>query len=551
MTFIPSVLTNDDSNNSTTTLLVSSTSFIGTGTSTNGFDTIILTIKSDVDSDSGGIQIEFSNDNVTYESLYSDTYYASSFFTNNYKILKKYYRIKYLNGGASQSSFELTSRLSTNNLDSSINNNNSITVFDNSVEASLDAFGKLRVSMPNTLLDIRFPSLSVASGANSNFLNNKYQIVSKSSGSYSATYEKSKAIISGTNDGYFISQSRNYITYQPGKSLLFMSSGIINPSNSNFISRLGLFDNEFTTSALYPTVNNGVYFEYNNGSIYVNLKNDSVTSISQSSWNIDKMDGTGTSGLNLDFTKTQLFVIDMEWLGVGRVRFGFYAYGRIHYCHQILNLNILTSPYTNNINLPICFSLHSTNASGGSGTIRQICSTVISEGGYNPIGRPFSVSNSQEGVDSPVTVPTTETPLLAIRGGGVNYYHQNIVPSGISIIDTATNNNLLYRLRLYQDGNFGGTITWSNVDSNYSVCQYAKSGAIVGFSSTNSILLDQGYFYGRGTIAFNGLGDVFNNLILQLTSNIDNTSDVLILTCEKIGSNSTTVYSTISWQEVY
>ncbi len=550
MTFIPSVLTYDDSNNSSITPILSSTSFTGIGSSTNGYNTLIITIKSDVDSESGGIEIQFSNDNITYETLYSDTYISSSFFTKSYLILKKYYRIVYTNGNVTQSSFELTSRLSTVNENVS-SNNNSITVFDNNVEASLDAFGKMRVSMPNTLLDIRFPSNSIASGANSNFLKNSYQICTKSSGSYSAIYEKSKAIISGTNDGYYISQSRNYITYQPGKSLLFMSSGIINPSNSDFTSRLGLFDSEFTTSASYPTVNNGVYFEYSSGAISVNLKNDSITSISQSSWNIDKMNGTGTSGLNLDFTKTQLFVIDMEWLGVGRVRFGFYAYGRIHYCHQILNINILTSPYTNNINLPISYSLHATNVSAGSGTIRQICSTVISEGGYNPTGKPFTVSNSQEGVDSPVTVPTSETPLLAIRGGGLNYYHQNIIPTGISIIDTATNNNLLYRLRLYQDNGFGGSITWSTVDSNYSVVQYAKSGDITGFSTTNSKLLDQGYFYGRGTIAFNGLGDIFNNLVLQLTANIDNVSDVLILTCEKIGSNSTTVYSTINWQEIY
>ncbi len=550
MTFIPSVLTNNDTNNSSSTTLSSSSSFTGTGSLTTGFDSIIITIQSNVDSSSGGIQIQFSSDNSTFSTLYSDTYYSSGFFTKSYQITNKYYRIIYTNGSSSQSSFSLISRLSTNSVDNSTQNN-SITVFDNEVEASLDAFGKLRVSMPNTLLDIRFPSNSIASGANSNFLKNISQICSKSSGSYSATYEKSKAIISGTNAGYYISQSRNYITYQPGKSLLFMSSGILNPSNSNFTSRLGLFDNEFTTSASYPTVNNGVYFEYSSGNPSVNVKNDTVTSISQSSWNIDKMNGTGSSGLNLDFTKTQLFVIDMEWLGVGRVRFGFYAYGRIHYCHQITNINILTSPYTNNINLPICFSLHSTNSSAGSGNIRQICSTIISEGGYNPVGRPFSVSNSQENVDSPVTVPTTETALLAIRGGGTNYYHQNIIPTGISIIDTATNNNLLYRLRLYQDGGFGGSITWSSVDNNCSVVQYAKSAAITGFTSTNSKLLDQGYFYGRGTIAFNGLGDVFSNLILQITANIDNTSDVLILTCQKIGQNSTEVYSTISWQEIY
>ncbi len=550
MTFIPSVLTYDDSNNSSISTLSSSASFTGNGTSTNGYDTLIITVKSNVDSSSGGIAIQFSNDNVTYETLYSDTYYASGFFTKSYLIVKKYYKVIYTNGSSSQSSFQLTSRLSTNSENVS-SNNNSITVFDNEVEASLDAFGKLRVSMPNTLIDIRYPANSVASGANSNFLKNDLQICYKTSGSYSATYEKSKAIISGTNAGYYISQSRNYITYQPGKSLLFMSSGVINPSNSAFTSRLGYFDSEFTTSASYPTVNNGIYFEYSSGSISVNLKNDSVTSISQSSWNIDKMNGTGSSGLNLDFTKTQLFVIDMEWLGVGRVRFGFYAYGRIHYCHQITNINILTAPYTNSINLPISYSLHATNVSAGSGSIRQICSTVISEGGYNPTGKPFTVSNSQENVDSPVTVPTSEVPLLAIRGGGVNYYHQDIIPTGISIIDTATNNNLLYRLRLYQDGNFGGSITWSSVDNNNSVVQYAKSAAITGFSTTNSKLLDQGYFYGRGTIAFNGLGDVFNNLVLQLTANIDNTSDVLILTCQKIGQNSTEVYSTISWQEIY
>lgn len=550
MTFIPAVLTTNDTNNNSIIPLASSGVFTGGGSSTIGYDSVIITIKSNADSASLGIVIEFSNDNITYNTFYTDTYNSPTYFTKSYQIFKKYYRIIYINGTSAQSSFELTSRLSVNNSDSKINTN-SVSVFDNTIEASLDAFGKLRVSMPNTLLDIRFPANSIESSANSNFLKNITRVCNKLSGTYSATYEKSKVIITGTNSGYYISQSRNYITYQPGKSLLFMSSGIINPSNSNFTSRVGLFDNEFTTSASYPTVNNGIYFEYSSGTISVNLKNDSVTTISQSNWNIDKMDGTGKTGLELDFTKAQLFVIDMEWLGVGRVRFGFYAYGRIYYIHQILNINILTSPYTNNINLPICYSLHATSESAGSGTIRQICSTVISEGGYNPTGLPFTVSNSQGNSDNPVTVSTSETALLAIRGGGVNYYHQTIIPSGISIIDTATNNNMLYRLRLYQDGAFGGTVTWSSVDSSHSVVQYAKSGNISGFTSTNSILLDQGYFYGRGTIAFNGLGDVFNNLVLQLTANIDNTSDILILTCEKIGSSSTTVYSTISWQEIY
>ena len=62
---------------------------------------------------------------------------------------------------------------------------------------------------------------------------------------------------------------------------------------------------------------------------------------------------------------------------------------------------------------------------------------------------------------------------------------------------------------------------------------------------------DQGYFYGRGTIAYNGLGNVFTNLLLQITSNIDNVSDILVLTCQKIGTGTTPVNATISWQEIY
>jgi hypothetical protein len=331
-----------------------------------------------------------------------------------------------------------------------------------------------------------------------------------------------------------------------------MCTGVINPGNSTFTSRFGYFDSEFTTNPNVPTVNNGLYFQYSGGSISVNIKNDTATSVSQSSWNIDKMDGSGPSGLNLDFTKTQLFVIDMEWLGVGRVRFGFYAYGRIQYCHQFVHLNELTEAYTDNINLPISYTLI---GGTGSGTIVQICSTVVSEGGYNPVGRPFSVSNSQGG-DSPVTVGTTEVPLLAIRGGGANYYHQNIIPTGLSIIDTATNNSLIYRLRIYPSGTSPttGTTTWTDVDSNYSVCQYAKSTQLLGggtFQSTGSIILSQEYFYGRGTVAFDGLGDIFTNEILQVTANINNVSDILVITCQKIGSSSTTVYSTLSWQEIY
>lgn len=104
------------------------------------------------------------------------------------------------------------------------------------------------------------------------------------------------------------------------------------------------------------------------------------------------MDGTGISSISLNFTKAQLFVINFEWLSVGRIRFGFYLFGKINYCHQNTNLNLLTAPYMLSQNLPIRYEIITTY--GETGSLVQICSTVISEGGYTPIGRSFSAGTN-------------------------------------------------------------------------------------------------------------------------------------------------------------
>ena len=545
MTFTPQVLTQTDNNNTITSS--TDVSFNGIFTITTGYNTLILTILSTTDSLAGGIQIQFSDDNSIWITPYTDTYFSTNIFTKNYLLIKKYYRVVYYNSSPT-GTFSITSRLSPN-LDSSIIQNTSISVFDNNAENTLDAFARLRVSYPTTILDIRFPGQIDGSA---NFLKNNLQITDASSGSYTGTYGNSKLTIDASGAGYYISQSRNYCIYQPGKSLLFMASGIIDPSNNNYTTRIGYFDNVVPlTNPL--VVRNGLYFEYGGGIISVNIKNNTTTQIFQSDWNIDKLNGTGLSGLTLDFRKTQLFVMDMEWLGVGRVRFGFYAYGKIQYCHQVTNINILTQPYTNSINLPICYSIHNSSATATpANNFTQICSTVISEGGYAPLGRPFSIST---GSPTPVQLASnTEEPILFLRGNvaNANYYHQNIIPSGLSMICSAPNDLVLYKLEYFLAGTYTGTQpTWTNVNNNYSVAQYAGNLA-TGYNNTNAITLDQGYFYGRGTNTFSSLGDVFTSQVLQLTSNITNDSDILVLTATFVASSgSANVFGTLSWQELY
>jgi hypothetical protein len=547
MTFTPQVLSQVDNNNCTVGSTLSS--FTGTSTITTGFNTLILTIESTTNSTAGGIVIEFSDDNLSWISPYTDTYFATNIFTKSYLLIKKYYRIFYTN--TLSGTFTITSRLSTD-LDSSIVQSTSINVFDNTVENTLDAFGRLRISNPISLLDIRFPGQNTGA---TTFLENNIQICTASNGSYTGAYSNSKLVISASGNGYYISQSRNYCAYQPGKSLLFLASGVLNPGDDNYTTRIGYFDNVIPlTNPLI--VKNGLYFEFSGGVYSIKIvRNSSIfISVNQTDWNIDKMNGTGPTGLTLDFSKTQLFVADMEWLGVGRVRFGFYSYGRIQYCHQVININDLTEPYTTSINLPICFSIHSSSSPvNPANNFTQICSAVISEGGYGPLGRPFSASNLTTGIN---VTANTETPILFLKGDSSNYYHQNIIPTSYSLIGASTNDLILYKLVLFLAGTYTGTfppLFWNNVNSDYSVAQYGTNIAPFLYSSTNGIILDQGYFFGRGTNSFTTLGDVFSSQILQLTSDITNNPDILVLTATFItaGGGTSSIRGALQWQELY
>lgn len=581
MTFIPSVLTNDDPNNS----YVGSGSsipniFTGTPTITTGYNTIILSIQSTISSTSGGIQI-FMQDNIeTPIMFYSDTYNPNTLYIKNFTITKKKYYIvlTLANSPGSSDTLNMISRLSTE-LDSSITYNDSST-FNFSEEFALDAFGKLRVTNPVTLLDIKFPGQS---NGTTDYLKNTLIVCSAaSSPSYSSTSSNSKLIITGIGSGYYISQSRKFCTYQPGKSLLFMASGIICPCDGTFTNavsgytgRIGYYSNNFTPTTI-PNLNlttpyNGLYFEYNSTTSIMSINvvnNGSLTSYPQSQWNLDQMNGIGPSRLNLDFKKTQLFVLDMEWLGVGRIRFGFYAYGKIQYCHQIINLNILTSPYTGNINLPIRYELigDGTNIST-SANILQICSTVISEGGYNPIGKPFSIGSGL--TPTALNTQNLEVPILILRPSmntsstsNNNNYHTNIIPNQISMINNSNSNLTLLTVRLYQaenTGNIGTISNWYEINSNtgsntpyISAAQYAPSSSITtGTNFTNgSIVLDYKYFYGSLSSSVNNLGGIFNDQVLHLTSNIQGQSDYLVITATNLSNNNSSVYVTLNWTEL-
>jgi hypothetical protein len=229
-----------------------------------------------------------------------------------------------------------------------------------------DAFGRLRVSNPYTLFD----------GA-VRFFDNSFKWDQVDTGSATSTFlpNESSILMSTTGAGSAIRQSKQVFSYQPGKSLLTLATFAMNTPTSGVTQRVGYFGSQ-----------NGIYFEvagttknlvirkYTSGSV-----DDTTEKFAQSSWNGDKLNGTGASGITLDVTKAQIFWTDIEWLGVGSVRCGFVIDGQFIVCHTFHHANTLDRVYMTTATLPVRYELVST---GPSASMRAICSTVISEGGY-------------------------------------------------------------------------------------------------------------------------------------------------------------------------
>ena len=258
-----------------------------------------------------------------------------------------------------------------------------------------DAFGRLRVSNPVTVFD-----------AQNRYVDGE-QFSSDNSGSGSVTYNpnSSNFTLSVTGNGdEVIRQAKRVTLYQPGKSLLIMNTFAFNTPTNNLRQRVGYF-----------TAQNGIFLEADGTDIYIVKRSYTTgsavdTRIAQSSWNGDTLNGAGASGITLDVSKTQILWTDIEWLGVGSVRVGFVINGVFYIAHTFHHANSLTDVYMTTASLNCRYEITST---GASGSMRQICSTVISEGGYSPTPPIRSVSNGT--VEKRLSSADTLYPLATIR----------------------------------------------------------------------------------------------------------------------------------------
>jgi len=400
-----------------------------------------------------------------------------------------------------------------------------------------DAFGRLRTSEPFTLGDYKH-----LYGIDPNFVDSI-----TNGGSIQYLHNQACARLSTTSNpsSSIVHQTKFYHHYMPGKSQLIKSTFNFYAATTNVTKRTGYFDD-----------NNGIYFEQaGNGTLSFCIRSDVSGSISddrkvsQANWNIDKCNGTGSSKFNLDITKTQIFFTDFQWLGVGRVRCGFVHNGDIIIAHEFYTSNFYDTVYMSNPNLPVRCEIRNTGATTGA-YMDQICSTVLSEGGYVESGQDWAVSSpSLRTLASGASLP-----ILAIRlKNTFNTYPNRIIARAENIKLISTGENIKHRLIKLPNVSALTGGSWTDVKTGSSAVEYnATATAWSGGDEIDNgfvVAGTQGSQHSGGAPSANMPSTAKKNYIVQ---NFDsNDSEIYIVAVTNIGSASTNVGVGLQWREIY
>jgi hypothetical protein len=378
---------------------------------------------------------------------------------------------------------------------------------------ALDAFGRQRFSQPFTLFDsmLRYSKRTdlwdeaIIGSGSTNYLINE------------SSLELKTTTASGDTA---LRRSRRHLPYQPGKSLLIMASFVGNAPIAGLVQEVGYFDDD--NGIILRTNGTSVQFvvrSSSNGTVQENI-------VSQAQWNIDAF-------TDLDFTKANIFVTDLEWLGVGRVRCGFVVDGEIRYCHEFNHSNNINKVYMTSAILPASYRLHNSSAIASPAVLKQICTSVVSEGGYQPTGPIYITGRGAGGFDT----ISSETMVAAIRMAS-GRTDNVIIPAQIDASlggNPAANTVAQWRLRL----NPTVSGTWLSADNGRGNVQVMSSGTFSG-----GTIVGAGLVASRSSIEF----DPESGLALSLGQTIAGTSDVIILTLQCSSAENAT--GLIGWREV-
>ena len=392
---------------------------------------------------------------------------------------------------------------------------------------SSDAFGRLRISEAFTLFDSSHRYADNGLWVES--------ITGTASSSFSANEGLVNLSVGTTSGNQIIRETVRVFAYQPGKSLLNMNTFVMGAAKTNLRQRVGYFGND-----------NGFYLERESSNIYLverSIVTSSVvnTRVAQADWNQDKLDGTGPSKITLDLSKAQILYSDIEWLGLGTVRMGFVIDGVFVPAHNFHHANLVTTTYITTASLPLRYEMTNIGTTASSSTLKQVCSTVISEGGYElrglqqAIGTPITTSRST--LASGAFLPVVSLRLKSTRLDAI------IILTAISIMGGGNSNNYNWQIQS-SPVTTGGT--WVSAGANSSV-EYNITGTAL---TTSGRVLASGYFSSsnQSTSSVDILKEALFSF--QLERNYFTSTPYELALVVAGGGSGQPIYGSMDWEEI-
>lgn len=426
--------------------------------------------------------------------------------------------------------YKTTRLLSSNVLRGPQGDEHSIGVVSSFADGATDAFSRLRVSNPFALL-----GLKQLYDSNPLFYDEQEVSGSGTGGVHDPNRASTVLSVSAGTAGKRVKQSKLRGTYQPGKGQLVFATASNMLSGNGVTKAYGYFDD-----------NNGIFYKSQSGTAYVGVRSSSSGGpvdnlIPQSEWNLDTMDGRGPSGWVIDFSKTQILVIDFEWLGVGRIRIGWNIDGKTTYCHEFNNANNLDVVYMSTPNLPIRYEIEN-DGTGGAEFFETICASLIAEGGSDDVEKASYISRGA----TPVTLggEGAFTPILSLRlKAGHNATRVN--PTGVDVFMTSSTN---FEWRLFINPTLAGadTPTWVPVDNSSLEYDTARD-------NTNTVTGGYAVAGGYGASTNQSRVNITSQVksFLTLGFSIDNTPDEYVLAVSNIDGTGGTAYGAITIGEYF
>ena len=404
---------------------------------------------------------------------------------------------------------------------------------------AVDAFGRARMSVPVTLFD-----------SSHRFRDNGLWNTSNTAGTtytHSANAGLIQLNLPTTSNAEIIRETTKVFSYQPGKSLYVLNTFAPEPPKTNLRQRIG-----------YYGAQNGIYFEIAGDQAYFverSYVSGAVveTRVAQADWNHDTLLGSSVnvpgqgigscpSNITLDLTKAQIFWMDIEWLGLGTVRCGFVIDGKLIHCHSFHHANLITSTYITTASLPLRYEIKNTGVTSSNSTLKQVCSTVISEGGYELRGLQQAASVP---IDAPVDLPTAGTyyNVISIRlKASPDRLDAIAILTAVSILGVTNNANYNWQVRANGTSNGG---TWTDAGSDSAV-EYKIDGG----TYTGGRVLASGYTSGsnQGSTAVDILKEALFKF--QLERNGLTGTPVELSLVAASGTAGADIFASVDWEEV-